>query len=218
MTQLTSNTRKMGKDLEITSCCWHESGHVIWALLAHMKITSVCIVYSDEVEGTTYYQQLSECLSTDILDNELIHRFAMDEVRMAYAGLVAERLFYKDICGSNKLPQVLKEGSSQDIKSASKTIKQFALAEAGKPRQKLKRQVQQSLTHTMTEYWGDLKLISHALYKTKRLSFDDLKNLLGKKSSRKDFWKQRFREIERLFDQTDRLDKSEIVDIILDKA
>ncbi len=214
MTQLKSTTRKLGQVLEITACCFHESGHVLYGLLAHMKITSVSITYSDVVEGTTYYLRVDEYLPTDKIDDSLVLPFAMDEVRMAYAGITAERLFYRDTCGSSKFPLVLKEGSSQDIKAASDTIKKANLAPPGKKRQELKRQVQQELAHTITEHWSDLKLIAHTLYKTKRLSFDDLKALLTKKSSRREYWKKQFREITMLFDETSSLDKAEIVAIM----
>ena len=178
-----------------------------------MKITSVVVIYANEsVEGTTYYLSVDQSNT----DTETTGHLILDEVYMSYAGLVAERMHYKDICGSSRFPWVLKEGSSPDLKNASAIIKKFNLALPGKPRQELKRKVQQELTRLMTDHWDDLKLMAHALYKTKRLSYEDLKSLLTKKSKHRDFWKGQFREIGSLFDAPESLDSASIRAILID--
>jgi hypothetical protein len=196
MAQTSASTRKIADLLEVSSCCWHESGHVLYGLLKHFHIKSVFVNYTEAVEGVTNYFWIDHLH----LDIDLIEHIAIDEVGISYSGFLAEALFYRNICGSTTLPKVLKQGSSLDIKAASDTIKEHALALPGKPRQQLKRRVQKETNALLIEYWDDLKLISHRLFKLKRLSFDDLKKLLIKKSINKDFWKQQFREIEALFD------------------
>jgi hypothetical protein len=152
--------------------------------------------YSEAVEGITNYFWIDK----PDLETDLIQHVAMDEVGISYAGMIAELLYYRDACGASKLPWVLKEGSSLDIKSASDTIKRYNLASSGKPRQQLKRRVQKEVNALLSEHWEDLKLISHKLYKAKRLSFDDLGILLTKKSDNRPFWKEQFDEIDTLFD------------------
>ena len=162
--------------------------------------------------------RLDEHLPMHTIDKDTTLHIAKNEVMMSFAGLEAEKLFYRDICGSNKFPRVLKMGCEADIKSASETIKRYDLAPPGKKRQAYKRQLQKELGAILTEHWSDLKLISHALYKTKRLSFDDLKKLLTKKSVRAEFWKRQFRDIGVLFDQLNDLDNAQIVAMIVQKA
>ena len=206
MAQTSISTRKLAQEIEVISCVYHETGHVLYGLLRHFQITSVFVNYTDGVEGITNYFWIDK----PDFDRDLIEHIAMDEVGASYAGFLAEGLFYRDICGSSILPKVLKEGSSLDIKAASQTIKQHNLAASGKPRQQLKRRVQNEINALLVEYWDDLKLISHRLHKVKRLSFDDLKKLLTKKSDKKEFWKKQFREIEWLFDSDSPLDNREI--------
>jgi hypothetical protein len=195
MAQTSITTRKLASQIEVISCCYHESGHTLFGLLKHFQVSSVFVNYSEVVEGITHYFWIDK----PSFERNLIEHIAMDEVGMAYAGLIGEQLFYKDTCGSSKLPWVLREGSSLDIKAASKTIKEHNLASPGKPRQQLKARTRTNTNLLLTEYWDDLKLISHKLYKVKRLSFEDLKVLLIKKSTKKEFWKKQFREIELLF-------------------
>jgi hypothetical protein len=210
MAQTSSTTEKLGHTFETISCCWHEAGHVLFGLLRYFKITSVSVSYVQVIEGITHYRGLER----QDLDPSLLELLAIDEVRMSYAGLVAERLYYRDICGSNKFPASLKEGWNTDFKAATDTIKRHNLAPAGAKRAAFKRHLQSQLHAIMIEHWVDLKLIAHAIYKTKRLSFDDLKALLTKKSVNRKFWKERFREIEMLFAQSETIDSSEIMAIL----
>jgi hypothetical protein len=206
MAQTATSTSKLAREFEVIAVCYHESGHVLFGLLRCLKITSVMVSYSQAVEGITHYLGIERPdLTPDIIDT-----LARDEVRMSYAGLVAEQLYYRDICGSAKFPSILKEGWSNDIKAASDVIKTHNLALPGKQRVALKRQVQKELHAMMIEHWSDLKLISHALYKTKRLSLEDLKLLLTKKSNKRQYWKERFKTIEMLFDQSKTIDNTEI--------
>lgn len=206
MAQTAATTRKLGVQAEVIACCWHESGHVLFGLLKHLQIRSVFVNYTEVVEGITHYFRVDR----SDFELDVIEHIGLDEVGMSYAGLVSESIYYKDICGVSKLPWILKEGSSLDIKAASDTIKSWGLAQPGKPRVQLKRRIQRDVNALLTEYRDDLKLISHRLYQSKRLSFDDLKALLTKRSGNKDFWKQQFREIELLFDNDRPIDNAEI--------
>jgi hypothetical protein len=194
MAQTSASTHKIGLQAEVICCVYHECGHVLFGLLKHFHVSSVFVNYTEAVEGITNYFWVDK----PDLEQDIIQHIALDEIGISYSGFIAEQIYYKDICGA-KLPWVLKEGSSLDIKSASKTIKDHSLAAPGKPRQQLKQRVQKEVNALLSEYWDDLKLIAHRLYKVKRMSFDDLKALLTKKSNRKDFWKKQFREIELLF-------------------
>jgi hypothetical protein len=206
MAQTSTTTRKLSQQFEIVSCVWHESGHTLFGLLKHFQITSVSLTYTEAVEGITHYFWLE----TPNMETDIVEHIAIDEVGMSYAGLLAETLFYKDICGSSKLPWILKEGSSPDIQAASATIKKHNLAIPGNKRTALKRSIQKDVNALLIDYWDDLKLISHNLYKVKRLSLEDLKILLTKKSSNCEFWKKQFREIETLFDPNTPLDNAQI--------
>jgi ATP-dependent Zn protease len=208
MFQTSISTNKLARQIEVISLVWHESGHALLALLYYFKVLHITITYTQEVEGTTSYLSLER---VDLPDDIKI-AIASNEIKLLYAGMVAEQLYYKEICGSSKLPSALRDGWQNDIKQVSNIIQRYDLAAPGKKRQDLKNQAKKDAAQMMTEHWDDLKLLSHALYKKKRLTFDDLKKLLTKKSENKDFWKLRFREIDTLFQ--DGIDNKEIAGYI----
>lgn len=218
-------TQKRSQDYELIAACYHEAGHVICGLLYFMNIPSVSVrltntisigsLDEDSVEGNTDYEVLIGYEEyTDIM--QFIN---MAEVYISYAGLVAEKIYYKDICGSDKFPMILRgykgRGSSEDITEVGKFIKKLNLAPPGKQRYLFKKKVAKDLKQLITEYWDDVRLIAQALYKHKKLYQQDIKRLLVKKSANKELWKGRFKEINTLFSSDAHLDENAIRLILL---
>src|SRR5271154_3429114 len=92
--------KKVAQTHELISTAYHESGHVIYALLHFMKVSSVS-VFEDKkfkrMHGATYYS-LPDDLET-IQDVELMNVLARAEVGVGYAGLIAEKSLFKSISG-----------------------------------------------------------------------------------------------------------------------
>lgn len=204
---VVSTTQKLSQDYELISTCYHEAGHTLIGLLRFMKIPAVTVNYTAKsVEGFTHYEMCDQEIDDEKINNYLL----MSEIYISYAGLVAEKIHYKDICGADKLPMVLKEGSSPDILSAADIIRRNNVAAPGKKRQLFKQKIYKELAIDLKKHWQEIKLISHALYKRKRLDWEDLEDLLIKKSTNKKFWKERFKEIAILVDSPEELDEKEI--------
>lgn len=181
---------------------YHEASHTIYGLLRLIKISEVSIytnAKSKRIEGLTHF------LSPDLFlikNNNLLTYWIYAEICFSYAGLSGEKILYKNLSGSNTLPAFIKGGSSNDTQSASALIKDYKLIEPGKKRLQLKRQLIKETTAELTEHWNAVEIISHNLFKRKTLSFQDLKQILTKKSFDKDhFWRNKFQEIEYLYHQ-----------------
>src|ERR1700722_17857812 len=129
-----SKVWKIAHTQEQISTTWHESGHVICALLNCMKATSVK-VYLDKntqcIDGMTYYDQPFPL--EKVQDPELQRKMAVSYIAICYAGLIAEKYQFKLHSGSDKFPSVL-NGSSGDLSDASANIKQYQLAPPGPKR------------------------------------------------------------------------------------
>jgi hypothetical protein len=207
-------TQKLSRDYELISVSYHEAGHCLFGLLNHIKITTVAVnseTNNSEDLGYTQY----EIAEIEHQDTNVLNRLLMAEIGINYAGLAAERIYYKDICGSDKLPMMLKGGSSEDIKTAASLIKKFELAAPGKKRYAFKQKMLRDCKLLLEEHWEAVKLIAHSLYRHKKLTFFDLKDILTKKSSNKEFWKTRFKEINLLFDSPTQLDVKTIRSILI---
>ena len=198
-TTINSVDKKQSYDYELIAQAHHEAGHTICALYNLMKITSVVVMNNRENgDGKTEYL----FTDPDLLLNENIIQLQLEfELQVSYAGLLAEKIYYKDICGSDKFPMHLKKGSSGDIKEASNLINKYKIAPAGNARTQLKKQVQKDTNLILQEHWSDVKLVAHSLYRKKRLNFDDLKFILTRKSEFSDFWKERFKHIKSINDK-----------------
>lgn len=204
---VVSNIQKRSQDYELISTAYHEAGHTIAGLLYFLKIPSVSVNYTAKsVEGFTHY----EVCDQTVQDNKIKNHLLMSEIYISYAGLVAEQIHYKDICGADKLPMILKEGSSPDILAAADLIAKNNLAAPGKKRHAFKKQIFKKLTIDLKEHWDAVKLIAHALYKRKKLYEEDLIEILTKKSKNKVFWKNRFKEIDLLVESGKTLDEKDI--------
>lgn len=199
---LNSIREKVTYTHELISTTHHEAGHTIYALLHYMMVHSVRVFQdkdSERVDGFTYYNSLS--LET-IEDPVVLAERVQVEIGLSYAGLIAEKYQYKLHSGSDKFPSFL-DGSSKDLSEASQLIKKYQVAPAGRKRYVYKKQIVRQVTNELQTYWEDIVLVAHTLFRKKRLSFADLKNLLTKKSSSKDFWKERLKIVESYYQTTD---------------
>jgi ATP-dependent Zn protease len=210
---LYSVIKKQSYDYELIAMAYHESGHAVCALHNFMKVYNVNVMTPKNQEGNT------DCILYDdnyTDDEELVKVFLIFELQMTYAGLLAEKMYYKDICGSDKFPMHLKQGSSDDIKSASKLIRRHRPVSPGRSTYLFKNQIQNDVEQLLTEHWDAVKIVAHALYQKKRLSYDELKYLLTRRTERKDFWKDKFKKINFIHNEKREPTLTELKDIMLD--
>jgi hypothetical protein len=132
-------------------------------------------------------------------DVELRKSLLLREIYVNYAGLASEKLLYKDICGTYNIPMILKVGSYMDRDRCSELISTNNLAPPGRKRYAFKKKALQYSVDQLQESWSDVKLVAHILFRKKRLSFDQLKSILTKKSEHKEFWKEHFKIINKLY-------------------
>src|SRR5258708_18432696 len=138
---MISDVRRQAHDYETIACVWHESAHTICGLFNYIKITSVSINanINENNEGTTDYLLFNTC---NITDKVLLKIILIQELQTLYGGLMGERIYYKDICGSDKFPMHLRIGSSIDIAFAADLIRKNNLSNPGKHTYLLKKQIQ----------------------------------------------------------------------------
>lgn len=192
---------------DFISTSHHEAGHTIYALLHHMIVHSVWVFINKRnkrVEGWTHYDSIDY---SDLEDKELQAERLNAEVGLSYAGLVAEKYVYKLHSGSDKFPSFL-DGSSKDLKEASDIIKKYNIAPPGDKRYNYKKRMVRRVARELEEHWDAVSAVAHALFKKKRLTFNDLKNVLTKKTENKEFWKERMKVIQKAYKSED-LDEKE---------
>ena len=200
--------KKISRTHEMISTSYHESGHVVYSLICGMRVSSVCIFQSkrsNRVEGFCYYETPN---LSKIQDPNLLLSLVNYEIGIKYAGLTAEKHFFKTISGSDKFPIFLRDGSSDDTLSAAAIIRQFNVVAPGKKRYEFKKKKIKQVLEDLKKYWEDVTLLAHALFSKKKLSFLDIKNLFLKKSSNKKFWRAKFKSISSIFDNTSALDEN----------
>lgn len=217
MGSLTDIRRKLSYDHELIATCYHESGHTISGLLNYMMIGSVGIEITKDKRkhkdlGYTNFETALDF--EQVLNKDLAQNLIISEIHINYAGLAAEKIFYKDLAGTDKLPMVLKHGSYMDRDSASDLIKKNNLAPAGKKRHLYKKRLFTQSKRSLENYWSDVKLISHALFDKRKLYFIDLKNILQRKSENKAFWKQQFKDIDVVFEAAKNNDEDLVFKIL----
>lgn len=192
--------KKVTKTHELISTSYHEAGHVVYALLHFMLVDSVQ-VYEDKklkrINGITYYDFPIEF--DTISDANLLNTLLRAEIGVSYAGFIAEKSLFKSISGSNQIPRFIKECSSDDNKCAALLIKKYNLAPPGQKRslykQKMIREVQQEL-HS---HWDAITVIAHGLFRHRKLSFEDIQEILIKRTRNKKFWKEQFKNINHFY-------------------
>ncbi len=184
-------SKKQSYDYELIAMCYHEAGHVICALNNYMKVHAVNVMDAN-MEGNTDYYLIDTNLIEDI---ELKKLLLILEIQVLYSGMMSEKFYYKDICGSDNFPMHLRIGSSSDIKHASDIIKKFNLASSGRDRVLFKNRMKNGASQIILENWDAIKLISYALYKNKKLTFKELKYILINKVKNKEYWKKKLKAI-----------------------
>lgn len=194
------SNNKILSDYDKISASYHEASHTLIGLSNFFDISKVSLTTENkEDHGNTFFDNL------EILNNnqELTKLLITNEVQFLYAGMEGEKIYYQDICGSASFPRHLKKGSWEDIEKASRLIRKNDLAETGKTTSDFKKKLQERNKEFLLEHWDDIKLIAHSLYKKKTLYFDDLKYILTRNSSHKDFWKEKFKKIKLLHENDD---------------
>lgn len=206
---------KQAHDYELIAMAWHEAAHTICGLFNFMRVYNVCVMSEKYEHGNTLY----EVYDPDNIDNKLLAKILLIyEVQTLYAGLVGEKLYYKEICGSDNFPMHLRIGSSDDIQAAAKLIDKHNLANPGKSRYLFKKQIQNDTANILIEYWDDIKLISHMLYKYKELKEDELKYFLTRRSENNEFWKSRFKSIKTIYNDNCDLDEKYLKEILVQNS
>lgn len=205
------NIRKqISKIHDTISTSYHEAGHALYSLLHGMKVYSVTISQNKKnkrIQGVCFYEIPEISLITDPV---LFYKIASTEVGIKYAGLISEKYFYKTISGSNKFPISLKEGSSDDTLSATAIIKKYNIVEPGKERYKFKKKIINKVSKDLTDNWQDVILLAHSIFEKKKITYLDICKILTTKSNNKKFWKQKFKNIDAIFNNLESLDEQEL--------
>lgn len=207
--------KKITKTHELISTSYHESGHTIYALLHMMRVSSVFIFEHKQlkrIHGLTNYHCFKN-LDT-IYDPVVFNYLLRSEIGLLYAGLTAEKYHYKNISGCDKTPMFIKDCSSADIEAAASAIKKYDLAAPGKKRYVFKQKLIKETLSELQNNWEAVTLVAHALFRHRRLSFEDLREILTKKTHNKQFWKEQFKNISYFYDNHDVLDEKDIRHIL----
>lgn len=192
--------KKITKTYEIISCGYHEAGHAIYALLHLIRVSSVLVFENKKIKrihGFTYYNCPIEFES--IKDSNLLNYFVRSDVGMCYAGLVAEKHLFSNISGSRHIPMFISGGSTDDNKDAREIIKKYNLAASGQKKTTFKIKLINEVQKELYRHWDSLTLVAHALFRHRKLTYQDLRQLLTKKSTNKKFWKKQFKILNFLF-------------------
>lgn len=197
---------KLSHQFELIVTCFHESGHTITGLLNFIKISVVGVEVTEKIipdKDLGYTDFIIVCDSETTADKNLINYLLEAEILTNYGGFAAEKNFYKDICGTDKIPMIIRHGSYLDRDRVAEIIKKYNLAPPGKKRHSFKQKLFHKTQLLLEDFWADVKLIARTLFNRRRLNYEDLKKILIKKSENKVFWKQRFKDIELLFNSSD---------------
>lgn len=207
-----SIAKQQANDYGLIATSYHESAHAIVGLANLLMVNKVVVVDSQEGDTNYFIYHADEAE-----DENLKKILVMSEIKTIYAGLVGEKMYYKDICGSGKFPMHLKNGSSIDTKIASKLIRKYELANAGKSTFKLKQDIRQEVEEFLVNHWEAVKIVAHALYRKKKLSFMELKYLLTRIPEDKNFWKDKFKTIKIIYDEKNDLSTKVVRNLISTK-
>lgn len=201
----------MSQNHAYISTCYHEAGHAVCGLLRFMKVPDVSVFKNRRISGETNYEQMTDEQSAD--PNYKNFQIKSD-IFINYAGLMAEKIFYQDVTGSRIFPKVLKEGVWADIEAIAKIIKTNDLAPAGRKRTLFKKKMQREVRTLLEQHWDVVKIVAHALFEKKRLTHNELKKIICRKTSNKKFWKKQFAYINEFVDKSKALDNKDLKIII----
>ncbi|CAB4197059.1 hypothetical protein UFOVP1290_579 [uncultured Caudovirales phage] len=195
---------------------YHESGHVIYGLLHFMKVSSVNLFEDKKnkrIGGLCNYECAKDL--SDIKDNSLFNEQLKYEICIKYAGLTAEKYHFRTISGSDKFPIFLRDGSSDDTLSAAALIKQYNIVLPGEKRYVYKKKLIKEIALELQQHWNAVTIVSHVLFRKKKLNYTDLKKLLTTKTVNKKFWKKQFKIIDYIFENSQTLDDKDLSIIFL---
>lgn len=192
--------KKFHSTHELITTSYHEAGHTIYGLLKCIKVEEVSVFENKKtkrIEGFTYYKSPTP---GQFASSELNNYWIIAEISCKYAGLNAEKYHFKNISGSDKFPMFLRDGSSSDTLSAAAMIRQFNLSSPGRKTYNYKKKLIKNTCDDLQEHWDAITLISHALFKKRRLDYEEIKKILIRKSSHKQFWKEKFKDISKIYE------------------
>jgi hypothetical protein len=192
--------KKVTKLYDLIGTAYHEAGHTIFGLLCCMKVVSVYVYEEKKLKRIYGYTNNTIPLLDSIEDTLLFNKLLENEIGFSYSGFLAEKYHFKIISGSDQVPMFIKNDSYNDMKELNKLIKQYNLAPPGKKRYAYKQKIARKTLRTLQENWSDVSLIAHNLFSHKRLSHQDLQEILTSKSDNKKFWKEQFKLISQIYD------------------
>lgn len=207
--------KKITHTHEVISTSYHEAGHTIYGLLHHMKVDMVYIFEDKKSKRICGFTHFNYPISNEVNDYALCRELIKSEICINYAGLAAEKYHYKNVSGSDRFPGYWKNGSSDDTMTAASLINKYKLVPPGKKRYYFKKRLIKKTHQELQNNWEAVVLVSHALFQKKKLYFSDLKNILTKKSNNKEFWKNKFNNIDYIFDNNDNIDELTLKNILL---
>jgi len=203
---LYRSTIKMSQNHSYISTTYHESGHVVIGLLMYMRVSNVFVVKDRLISGATHYEVIEQEQSKNIDISEYL---AKSDIFLSYAGYIAEKKLYKDITGSNVFPKVLKNGIEQDLSQAHTIIISNNMAPPGKKRYQFKKRMMNKTAGILEKHWDVVKIVAHELFENKKLSYEELKKVICRKTHNKKFWKKQFAYIQK-FNKNKQLDAKDI--------
>lgn len=206
--------KKITQIHEFISTSYHEAGHTIYGLIKGLKIESVAIFKNNKskrVDGITHYIDPNNVITDKELKNYILNA----EICLKYAGLVAEKCHFQKISGSDKFHIFLRDGSSDDTLTAAAQIKLHNLAPPGRKRYSFKKKLIKETQETIEKHWDSVIDVAHALFKKKRLTYEDLKKILLKNPKTKKYWKEQFKKISLIYQNEGVVDENNIKYILL---
>lgn len=185
---------------------YHEAGHIVFGLISLMYINKARLEKDENrISGFTYYSFIEP---EHISDQDVIKFVLEAEICMKYSGLIAEKCYYKDISGSSKFPNVLKNGCESDTNGASKIFQKYNLSTPGKKRSVYKKKLKRRTHRLIKKHWLSVAIIAKALFKSKQLSYNKIKKILLKNTEVCKFWKQHFKKIDDIYKNYSTIDMS----------
>lgn len=207
---------KLAQNYRTISVAYHEAGHAICGLLHFMQVYDVRVnELRRGVSGNTDFHVLYIDQDYSQLDTKIKDYMINSELLMQFAGLSAEKLFFKDLSGSDNFPLALRLGVEPDFRRAAELIKKYNLAEPGNKRYLFKKKMFRHTTSLLKDFWEDIKLVAYELYGKRKMNYDELRQLLSKKSLNKKFWRKQFKNIDTLFSEDSRIDMATAMLILL---
>src|SRR5579885_2730464 len=138
----SSVSLKLAQNYRLISVAYHEAAHIICAFLFYIDVSEVIIDEGKRgVGGTTHYNMFYPEEKYTEIDAKISNYLINSEIYLKYAGLAGEKIYFRDMSGSDKFPAVLKRGTEPDMQEAAQLIKKYNLADPGTKRYLLKKKM-----------------------------------------------------------------------------